>query len=103
MDEDELKERKFEKVLLDEDVALRLAQKPWEFLLSMVRHLIASKPTSLEEDEAILNKVEEEGDSDRGIQTDRESRIKKRCALIFRIDEKRILKRLEERIKQQLQ
>jgi len=99
MDEEEIKERKFEKVLLDEDVELRWSRKTWEFMLSMVHHLLSKKATSLEEDEELLRQMDAQELSS---EVDKGQRKKKRCAIIFRMDEKRILNKVEERIQQEL-
>ena len=103
MDEEEIKERKFEKVLLDEDVELRWSRKTWEFMLSMVHHLLSKKATSLEEDEELLRQLDaQELLIGGGSEVDKGQKIKKRCAIIFRMDEKRILRKVEERIQQEL-
>jgi hypothetical protein len=85
----------------------------WECLLLVLSNRIAGYPTSLDEDEALLKKMEAEGDEIQEAKAEEQGKKKKvrldgkmrkrwKSALIVRIGEKKILQKVMEVVKKKL-
>jgi hypothetical protein len=60
LDEDEfVRERKHQKILVDEDVELNHARKRVEFIVNLATMLLSAYPTTLDEDRSALQQIEE--------------------------------------------
>lgn len=129
LDEDEfVRERKHEKILVDEEVALNNTRKRIEFVINLATMLLAAYPTTLEEDQRLmqqLGKSEGEGgavDADGADEQRRKKRRKnegqdeeeeeaaptttgwwaRRCALVLRMGRKQILSNVLHRARNEL-
>jgi hypothetical protein len=61
LDEDEfVRERKHEKLLVDEEVALNKARKRIEFVINLATMLLSAYPTTLEEDQRLMQQLEQQ-------------------------------------------
>lgn len=61
LDEDEfVRERKHEKLLVDEEVALNKARKRIEFVINLATMLLSAYPTTLEDDQLLMQQLEQQ-------------------------------------------
>ncbi len=129
LDEDEfVRERKHEKILVDEEVALNNTRKRIKFVINLATMLLSAYPTTLEEDQRLmqqLGKSEGEGGAADADGADEQRRKKRRknegqdeeeeeaaptatgwwarwCALVLRMGRKQILSNVLYRARNEL-